>query len=307
MVDRDGMNSPLLGGIEAGGTKFICAVGRDPSHIIAQARIPTTTPEQTIGRAIDFFTENTHGEALAALGIASFGPVQLNRDRPAWGSILDTPKAGWSHFDLAGAFGRALNIPVALDTDVGGAALGESLLGAARGLRDFAYVTIGTGIGGAIVSNGRLIHGRQHPEIGHIRPRRHSADHGFAGCCPFHQDCFEGLASGTAIQQRCGAPLHQLPADHPMWEIEAEYIAQLCALLVLSAAPERIILGGGVTEAPGLVSRIGPVLAKQLAGYVHGIETEIASGAMIVPPGLAGRSGVVGALALAADLPRWGS
>jgi fructokinase len=300
MADPDTLT--LLGGIEAGGTKFICAVATDPQTIIAETRIETTTPAATVAEALAFFQGVTAGRPLSALGIASFGPVQLSPDAADWGSILATPKRGWSHFDLAGSFARSLGVPVAFETDVNGAALGEARYGAGQGLRHLAYITVGTGIGGGIITEGRVLQGRRHPEIGHIRPRRHALDLDFAGCCPFHGDCFEGLASGTAILERCGAPLHQLPADHPMWVIEADYLAQLCGTLALTAAPERIIMGGGVMQAEGLRAAINAPLLAYLADYPSGIAAEIAETDLVVAPGLGGRSGVIGALSMAADI-----
>jgi len=299
----DGVSTmTLLGGIEAGGTKFICAVATDPQTIIAETRIETTTPAATIAEALAFFQRVTAGRPLSALGIASFGPVQLSPDTADWGSILATPKYGWSHVDLAGSFARGLGVPVAFETDVNGAALGEARYGAGQGVRNIAYVTVGTGIGGGLITEGRVLQGRRHPEIGHIRPRRHTLDLEFAGCCPFHGDCFEGLASGPAILRRCGAPLHQLPSDHPMWVIEADYLAQLCGMLALTVAPERIIMGGGVMQAEGLRAAITAPLLAYLADYPSGIAAEIATTDLVVAPGLGGRSGVIGALSMAADI-----
>jgi fructokinase len=296
MVAREGR---LLGGIEAGGTKFICAIGPDPLTIEAQIRIPTTTPDEMIAAAIRFFREAGLGTLPDAIGIASFGPVALDKADPEWGHILATTKPGWSQTDLAGAFSREFGVPIAFETDVNGAALGELRHGAGIGLKHLAYVTVGTGIGGGIIVDGRLVQGRTHPEIGHIRPRRHRMDLEFPGSCPFHGDCLEGLASGSAIMKRCGAPLHQLPADHPMWLIEPDYLAQLAAMLVLSVSPQRIVFGGGVLEAEGLLDRIGPLLTDELGGYVSGIGAEIASGRLLAPPGLGSRSGITGALVLA--------
>jgi fructokinase len=292
----------LLGGIEAGGTKVVCAVATDPQTIIAQTRIETTTPAATIAEALAFFQRVTAGSTLSALGIASFGPLQLSPDEADWGSILATPKYGWSHVDLAGSFARGLGVPVAFETDVNSAALGEARYGAGRGVRNLAYVTVGTGIGAGIITEGRVLRGRRHTEIGHIRPRRHKFDLDFAGCCPFHGDCLEGLASGAAILRRCGAPLHQLPEDHLMWVIEADYLAQLCGMLALTVAPDRIIMGGGVMQAEGLREAIKAPLLAYLADYPSGIAAEISTSDLVTAPGLGGGSGVVGALSMAADI-----
>ena len=215
----------LWGGIEAGGTKFVCAVATDANDILAESRFPTTTPAETIERAVAFFREHQGSGGLAALGIASFGPVDPNPNSPTFGTITTTPKPGWAHTDLAGAIGEALSVPVGFDTDVNGAALAEYRWGAAEGLDTFVYLTIGTGIGGGCVANGKLVHGLIHPEMGHIRVP-HDRDHDpFPGVCPFHGDCLEGLAAGPAIESRWGQRAETLPADHPAWPLEANYLA----------------------------------------------------------------------------------
>src|SRR5579872_1424134 len=192
----------MLGAIEAGGTKFVCGTGTGP-HDLTTLQIPTTSPEETVGRAISILREQSGGR-LDAIGIASFGPVDLHRDSPAYGCITNTPKPGWRDFDLAGALRRAFGVPVGFDTDVNGAALGEARWGAAQGIEDFVYLTVGTGIGGGAMVAGRIVHGVMHPEMGHIRVPRDPARDPFNGCCPYHGDCLEGLASGPAIRQRCG-------------------------------------------------------------------------------------------------------
>jgi fructokinase len=289
----------LLGGIEAGGTKFICGVGSSPDAILRECRIPTTTPEQTLGAAIAFFQDA--GAVLGpigALGIASFGPIALRREYPNWGHLLATTKPGWSGADLAGPLAAALNVPVALDTDVNGAALAEHRLGAGRGLASLAYVTVGTGIGAGLIVDGRPVHGLVHPEIGHLRPRRPAEDMRFAGICPFHGDCFEGVASGGAIGARSGAGLDALPADHPAWEIEADYLGQLCATLVLAVSPELIVLGGGVMQQKALF----PMIRRRFDHWLKGYPDLGSAGVrepFVVPPALGGRAGLVGALLLA--------
>lgn len=292
----------LFGGIEAGGTKFVCAVGTGPDGLEAEARFPTTTPKETLGRAVAFFREarETHGD-LAAVGIASFGPVDLDRRSPTWGHVTSTPKPGWAQADLAGTVGRELDVPVAFDTDVNGAALGEWRWGAARGLDTFIYVTVGTGIGGGGMAGGRLLHGLVHPEMGHmLLPRDREADP-YPGRCPFHGDCLEGVASGPAIEERWGRPATELPENHPAWALEAEYLALAAVNLVLVLSPQRIVLGGGVMEQEQLFPEIRRRVRERLAGYVQSPAVTGDVDGFIVPPGLGGRAGVLGALALALD------
>ena len=285
----------LLGAVEAGGTKFVCAIGTGPEDVRALERFPTTTPEETLGRVIDFFQR--YPEPIAALGIGSFGPVDPNPASPTYGYITTTPKPGWMHTDVAGTLRRALGIPVAFDTDVNAAALGEHRWGAGRGLHTFVYLTIGTGIGGGVILNGRRHHGHQHPEIGHLFvPRLPDDDR--PGCCPFHNDCLEGLASGPALQARWGRPPYELPSDHPAWEQEARYLALGLVNLILTLSPQRLILGGGVMHQMHLFSRIRQYVVHYLNGYVSLPDLNT----FIVPPELGDRAGVLGALALAEEL-----
>lgn len=292
--------SALCGAIEAGGTKFVCCIGTGPEDLRAETRFPTTSPEETIGRAIDFLRQQstTHGP-LAAVGIASFGPVDLDPDSATWGHVTTTPKPGWAHIDLAGPVAAALGVPVAFDTDVNGAALGEHRWGAAAGLDTFVYVTVGTGIGGGGMVGGRRMHGLIHPEMGHMHlPHDRRADP-FEGSCPFHGDCLEGLASGPAIEARWGRPATELPPDHPAWALEAEYLALACLNLTVTLSPQRIILGGGVMHQRQLFPEIRRRLRKRLAGYVRSPAIEDDVETYVVPPGLGDRAGVLGALALA--------
>lgn len=289
-----------FGCIEAGGTKFVCAVATGPDEIAATCRIPTTTPEETLGRAIAFFTEQAAaGGDLAAIGIASFGPVVLDRGSPEWGRIARTPKPGWSGADIAGAFGRAFGVPVAFDTDVAAAALAEARWGAAQGAVAAIYLTVGTGIGGGTVVDGRISRGRRHAEMGHMIPARHPDDRDFAGTCPFHGGCLEGLASGPAIQARWGAPLSALAADHPGHAIVGWYLGGHAAGLMAAIAPDSIVLGGGVMETPGLIDRVRDAACAADQGYRA---TPEEWRRIIVAPGLGSRSGILGALALAQDL-----
>jgi fructokinase len=289
---------PLLGGIEAGGTKFVCAVGTGPDDFRAETRFPTTTPGETIGQAVAFFKEQAQKEPLVAIGIASFGPVDPNPASPTFGYITTTPKPHWAQTDLAGALGRALGVPVGFDTDVNGAALGEYRWGAAQGLDTFIYLTIGTGLGGGGLVNGRLMHGLIHPEMGHVRLPRHPDDP-YPGACPFHGDCLEGMAAGPALQGRWGQRAETLPLDHPAWEIEAHYLAYGLVNFICTLSPQRIVLGGGVMDQAHLFPLVRRKTRELLNGYVQSPEIIERIDRYIVPPGLGNRAGVLGAIALA--------
>ncbi len=289
----------MLGGIEAGGTKFVCVVGASPDRIAREARFPTRDPAMTIADAVAFFRDAaTAGHGIDALGVASFGPVELRRDHPRYGAITTTPKPGWSGTDLLGPLRDALAVPVGFDTDVNGAALGEGRWGAARGVRNFVYVTVGTGIGGGAVVDGAPVHGLPHPEMGHVSVARLPGDD-FAGICPFHGDCLEGMACGPAIAARWGRPAEDLAgADLARAvAIEAHYLAAGLRNVVYALAPERIVLGGGVAGLPGLLPALRDGLSAALAGY-PGLAEHGAPG-FVVPPGLGGAAGAAGALALA--------
>ncbi len=289
----------LYGGIEAGGTKFNCIVGNGPDAIEAHTRIPTTTPPETLQRVIDFFRLYTEPRRIAALGIGSFGPVDLDRGSPTYGWITSTPKPGWRNTDMLGSLVDALPIPIILDTDVNVAALGEVTWGAARGIDPALYLTIGTGIGGGLIQRGHPFQGLSHPEMGHIRiPHDRSVDD-FTGNCPFHGDCFEGLANGPAIQKRLGQSAANLEDDHPYWTIEAGYIAAALATYILVLSPARIILGGGIMERRFLFPIIRRGVLERLNGYVEVASLLQHIDEYIVPPQLGGQSGVLGAIALA--------
>jgi fructokinase len=292
--------SPLLGAIEAGGTKFVCAAAREDYEIVAETRIATTTPSATLEAVQEFFAAVTAElGALSALGIAAFGPVDLRASSATFGRLLGTPKSGWAGTDLVSPLARRLRCPVAIDTDVNAAALAETLHGAARGCATAVYVTVGTGIGGGAFFDGRTLKGLLHPEMGHIRVVRHERDAAFAGVCPFHGDCLEGLASGPAILARYGAPLERLPADHEAAAVVGHYLGQLAANVLLMLSPERVIFGGGVMSGAPLLREIRAAAARHLNGYA-GFGADAASfEPLIVAPGLGERSGVVGALALA--------
>ncbi len=287
----------LYGGIEAGGTKFICAAGSSPDDLRALERFPTTTPEETLAQVIRFF--QSLPEPVRAVGIGSFGPLDPDSDSPTYGHITTTPKPGWAHFDLLGAVRSALDVPAAFDTDVNAAALGEHRWGAAQGLDTFLYLTIGTGIGGGAMLAGELLHGLLHPEMGHIRLPHDRERDPFEGICPFHGDCLEGLASGPAMEARWGQRAETLPAEHPAWELEAHYLALGLVNFITTLSPQRIIMGGGVMSHPGLFPRIRAEVQTLLNGYIRSPEITERIEEYIVPPALGGRAGVLGAIALA--------
>lgn len=288
----------LIGAIEAGGTKFVLACGTGPDDLRDIARIPTTTPAETLARCVEYFqnAEKKHGR-LAALGIGTFGPAGVAVGRPDWGYITTTPKPGWMEADVGGMLGKALHVPVAFDTDVNAAGYGEYLWGAGRGCSVVLYITVGTGIGGGAIINGGPLHGLLHPEMGHIRIPKPAALAEFKGACSWHGDCLEGLASGPAIAARWGVPAGELPPDHPAWEAEADCLAAACASFACTLSPERIILGGGVMDVPGLLEKVRTKTRRLLAGYLqHSLIT--VGDEWITAPGLGNRAGILGSLAL---------
>ncbi len=290
---------PLFGGIEAGGTKFVCVVGTGPDDVRAQTRIDTTSPRPTIDQAIRFFREvHASGVAVAAMGIASFGPVELRRSEATYGFITQTPKPHWSDTDMVGPFAAALEVPIGFDTDVNAAALAEWRWGATRGLGTFVYITVGTGIGGGVVANGGTIHGMVHPEMGHVLVPRQEGDT-YKGGCPYHGNCLEGMASGVAISERWGRPAEELEGRTltKAVEMEAGYLASGLRNIVYSVAPERIVLGGGVAAMPGLIPRLREKLIERLNGY-PGLP-EHNSDDFVVPAQLGSGAGSAGSIALA--------
>lgn len=294
-----GSKAGLFGGIEAGGTKFVCVVGSSPDDIRAMEQFATTTPEETLGKVIDFFRQQHPEWMLQAAGIGSFGPVDLDPDSPAFGCITGTPKAGWMNTDFAGTVRDALGVPVVLDTDVNTAALGEAIWGAGRGLDNFIYLTVGTGIGGGGLINGKLMHGLMHPEMGHIHiPHDFQADP-FPGSCPFHGDCLEGLASGTAVAKRWQRPAEQIPPGHPAWDLEAAYIAAGVTNFIFTLSPQKIIIGGGIMKKSGLLAIVRKKVIELLGNYIPPLVNNVKIEEYIVPPGLGDLSGVLGAVALA--------
>jgi len=287
----------LYAGLEMGGTKCVCALGTGPDDLHAQRQFATTTPVDTLAQASTFFAP--HRPAIVALGIAAFGPLDPDPHSPAFGSITSTPKPGWAHTDVVGSLQRALHLPVAFDTDVNAAVLAEQRWGAAQGLETVLYLTVGTGIGGGALINGRLLHGFLHPEMGHIRLPHDKHIDPFPGMCPYHGDCLEGLASGPALAARWGQAADTLPADHPAWELQTRYLALALVTYICTLAPQRIIVGGGVMHQAHLFPRLRYEIQRLLADYlqVPALRGELHD--YIVPPSLGDQAGVLGAIALA--------
>lgn len=292
-------DSQLFGGIEAGGTKFICIAASGPDHILKQVRFPTAAPDETLGEVVRFFQPFTKSGKINAIGVGCFGPLDLDSNSPTFGFITSTPKAGWSHTDVRGVLQRGLGVDIVIDTDVNAAALGEFRWGAARGLDPSLYLTIGTGIGGGYIKDGRPLKGLLAPEMGHLRIPHDRGLDPFDGVCPFHGDCFEGLANGPAIEKRLGIAGADVPEDDPYWEIEAGYIAAALVNYILVLSPKRIVLGGGVMSRSFLFPKIRSRVLKLLNDYVASKSITENIDSYIVPPGLGKLSGVLGAAALA--------
>jgi len=287
------------GGIETGGSKWQCAVGTGPDDLRAAETIRTTTPAETIGRAVAFFEREGPVEAI---GIGSFGPIDQKLSSPTWGHITSTPKPGWAHTDVGRQIQRRLSVPVAFDTDVNAAALGEHRWGACQGLETFCYITVGTGIGGGGMAGGKLLHGLLHPEFGHMRiPHDRDADP-FDGVCPYHGDCWEGLASGLAIEARWGHPAASLDGDQAVWELEARYLALGLVSVLCVLSPERIVIGGGVAHHEGLLALVQRDVLTLMNGYLEASAVVDDIAGYITLPGLGMRAGVLGAIALAQTL-----
>jgi len=292
----------LLGAIEAGGTKFVCAVAHAPDRIIQRIKIPTTTPRETFSRVVEFFEEaaKEHG-AVASIGVASFGPLDINPASPAYGRLLKTTKPGWTGASFLEAL-APLKAPVMVDTDVNGAGLGEAMAGAGRGAATLAYVTVGTGIGAGVIRAGAPLAGFSHYELGHIRPPRDRGRDAFPGLCSFHGDCLEGLASGPAIIDRWGKSLNALGPDHEAITLEAEYLSHLALNLVLGHMPDKIIFGGGVMKAPGLLIKLRQETKTLLGGYIDAGPLAGDLSDYIITPGLGDLAGITGAIALAGQV-----
>jgi fructokinase len=292
----------IYGGIEAGGTKFVCVVAGGPDQIVDEIRFKTTTPEETLGRAIQFFQPFVERGQISVIGVGAFGPLDLNPDSPTHGFITATPKPNWSNTNVLGTLRGALQVKIAFDMDVNVAALGEYLWGGSKGYDPSLYLTIGTGIGGGYIVNGKPLIGLLNLEMGHVRiPHNRELDP-FPGNCPFHDDCFEGLASGPAIEKRLGLAGAIIPEDHAFWNIEADYIALALTNYILTLSPKKIILGGGVMQRGFLFPKVRRRVRELLHGYVsskvilENIET------YILPPGLGNQSGSLGAIALAMQM-----
>ena len=288
------MSTPLYAGIELGGTKAVCLVGTDIHHIEAELRIPTSRPEETLGELADYLGRYPE---LAGLGIGAFGPLNLDADSPEFGKLEVTPKPDWQQVDIYGFFKQKFACPIAIDTDVAAAGLAEYHYGAGKNLRNFVYVTLGTGIGAATILDGKPLQGLSHPEMGHLTLVRAEGDQGFESACPFHSSCLEGLASGTAISKRWGAPLNAWPGEHPAWEFQAHYLAEFCHALVLFLSPQRIIFGGGVASE-ALLQRVREKLLQKMNGYVNSLLTVAAVEQLVCLPELVGKAGPYGSLLL---------
>jgi fructokinase len=282
----------MLGAIEAGGTKFVCAVGDETGRIADSIQIPTTVPEETMAAAISFFKQYD----IEAIGIGSFGPIDINHDSPTYGYITSTPKTAWKNYPFVETISQAFGVPVGFNTDVNAAALGEARLGAAKGLDSCLYITVGTGIGAGAVVNGQLLQGLSHPEMGHILLRRHSED-SYQGKCPYHGDCLEGLAAGPAIEERWGVKGKDLVDRKEVWDLEGFYLAQALMQYILILSPKKIILGGGVMNQAQVFDSIYKYLPELMKDYVALPELTD----YIVKPGLGDRAGITGALLLAAE------
>ena len=288
-----------FGGIEAGGTKFNCLVASSPDDVLDQTRVPTTSPTETLQRVIDFFAPYVKAGRIGILGVGSFGPCDLTPGSSTFGFITSTPKPGWQNTDVVGPLRAALGVEVLFDTDVNAAALGEFTWGATAGLDTSLYLTVGTGIGGGLIVGGKPLHGLHHPEMGHIRIPHDLIRDPFPGACPFHADCFEGLASGPAIQQRFGRKGEALADDDPFWQLESEYIAAAVSNYILVTSPSRIVLGGGIMQRGFLLAMVRQAVVRLLAGYVDHPVIALRIDQYIVSPGLHDRSGMLGAIALA--------
>jgi len=290
----------VYGAIESGGTKFVCIVGTDPNNLLKEERFPTTTPQETIDRVIGFFQPYADRGALAAVGIASFGPLDLNIASPTYGYITTTPKAGWSQINLHGDIQRRLQVPVAFDTDVNAAAFGEQYWIPEHKLLDpFLYITVGTGIGVGVIVNKFPLHGLMHAEGGHFALPHDWQRDPFQGVCPYHGDCLEGLASGLSMTKRWGQSPEHLPDSHPGWELESDYIALALVNMIYAYSPQRIILGGGVSQHPGLVQAVRCKVKQFMNGYIQSSMLMERIDEYILPPALGNRSGALGAIAMA--------
>lgn len=283
----------MLGSIEAGGTKFVCGVGKDDLSIVERVSFPTTIPKETIKKVIDFFKQYE----LDGIGIGSFGPIDINLNSKTYGYITNTPKAGWKNFNFVNTLKKEFDVPIAWTTDVNAAAYGEYVAGSAQGLNSCVYYTIGTGIGGGAISNGKFVEGFSHTEMGHMIVKPHPKDT-YEGNCPYHHNCLEGMASGTAIEKRNGIKGNDLNENHETWQYEAYYIAQAVYNTTLMLSPEKIILGGGVMKQTHLLELIRKEYDAIMKEYVFTPPLED----YIVTPALGDDAGTKGCLALAREM-----
>jgi len=284
----------LIGAVEAGGTKFVCGIGNERGEVLERVSFPTEQPETTLAKVVDFFKD----KQVAAIGVGSFGPIDIDRGSARYGYVTTTPKPGWTNYPVLPELQKALGVPFGWDTDVNAAALGEATWGAAQGLDSCLYYTIGTGVGVGVYAEGRMVHGLVHPEGGHVLTRRHPADT-YEGKCPYHGDCLEGMAAGPAIEGRWKVKGSELPADHPAWEMEAFYIGQALISAILLLSPKKIILGGGVMHQLQLFPLIREQVRSGLRGYVASSALEEGGiDGYIVPPGLGDNAGLCGSIAL---------
>ena len=282
----------LIGALEAGGTKMVCAVGKEDGTILEQVSIPTSTPEETMPRILEYFSS----KEIKALGVAAFGPVDVNPASPSYGFILDTPKIPWRQFDLLGSLKEKIHVPMGLDTDVNGSCLGEMTYGCAKGLDSVIYITIGTGVGVGVCSGGRLVHGMLDPEGGHVLLTRHPEDPN-GGICPYHPNCLEGFASGPSIEARWGKKAVDLKDNPKVWEIESFYIAQALVDYIMVLSPQKIILGGGVMHQEQLFPLIRGKVKELIGGYLNTPELRDLD-QYIVPASLGGDQGIMGCIKL---------
>lgn len=286
----------LLGSVEAGGTKFVCAVGNENGEIIERTEFPTTIPTETLGKVVEFFKD----KKVESIGLGCFGPIDLDKNSKTYGYITSTPKPNWANYNILGEIKKHFDVPVAFDTDVNAAALGEAVWGNAKSLDSCVYITVGTGIGGGALIEGKLLHGSMHPEMGHIMVKRHPEDT-FEGCCPFHHDCLEGMASGPSIEKRWGKKGNELAQVNKVWELEAYYLAQALVSYILVLSPKRIILGGGVMKQEQLFPLIRQNVKEMLKGYIKNSDIEKNLNEYITKPGLGQNAGICGGIALALE------
>lgn len=283
----------LIGAIEAGGTKFVLGIGNEKGEILERVSIPTESPQETMPKVIEFFM----GKGVEAIGVGCFGPIDPKKDSPTYGYITTTPKVKWANYNIIGELKKHFNVPIAFDTDVNGATLGELTWGVAKGLDSALYITVGTGIGAGAIVEGKMIHGLLHPEMGHIMVKKHENDN-YKGKCPYHGDCLEGVAAGPALEERWGKKGFELEPNHPAWEMEAYYLAQALVNFILIVSPEKIIMGGGVMKQEHLFPMIRKEVANILKGYINKKEISEDIDNYIVAPKLGDNAGLCGAVAL---------